>query len=170
MRHLPHPVVAFAVTPRAEDGAMPTTTTLPTHRAHSVPTHPAARRHRREVARWAFANGHPIDRDALAAIVAARSERTTGAVDLRWADDDVERVLWHSLPEWCVTHRVRPPADTATTLATYLRFLSAHRLLAPGSAGITALRRAVADHRPSVSPSRARHPATARRAPVLPIS
>jgi hypothetical protein len=149
---------------------MPTTNTLPTGRAHSVPTHPASRRHRREVARWALANGHPMDRDALAAIVAARTARATGAVDLRWVDDDVERVLWYSLPEWCVEHQVRPLADPATTLATYLRFLSAHRMLAPGSAGITALRRTVADHRPSVPRSRGRHPAAARSAPVLPIS
>jgi hypothetical protein len=149
---------------------MPTTTTASTtRRAHSVPTHPSVRRHRGQVARWALANGHLVERDALAAIVAVRTDASTGAVDMRWTAQDIGAVMWSAVPLWCSTHQVPAPSDVATTLGTYLRFLSAHRQLARGSAPIAELRRAVADHRPSQQRSRARHPAAGRTAPVLPI-
>jgi hypothetical protein len=148
---------------------MPSTTVAPTRRAHAVPTHPSVRHHRSQVARWALAHGHHVDRDALAAIVAVRADATVGTVDLRWTEHEVGRVIWHSVPTWCSTHGVRAPADVTATLTTYLRFLSTQRRLAPGSESITVLRRAVADHRPSSQRSRARHPAAGRPAPVLPI-
>jgi hypothetical protein len=148
---------------------MPTSTIAPARRAHSVPTHPAVRHHRGQVARWALANGHLIERDALAAVVAARSDLSTGTIDLCWTAEDVGRVMWSTVPMWCSTHQVHHPTDLATTTATYLRFLSAHRQLARGSDPIAALRRAVADHRPGPQRSRARHPAAGRTAPVLPI-
>ena len=68
---------------------MTTTTAVPVRRAHSVPTHPAVRQHRGQVARWALANGHLVERDALAAIVAVRADPSSGAVDLRWTAQDV---------------------------------------------------------------------------------
>lgn len=148
---------------------MTTTTAVPVRRAHSVPTHPAVRQHRGQVARWALANGHLLERDALAAIVAVRADPTSGAIDLRWTAQDIGAVMWSAVPLWCSSHQVPAPPDLATTLGTYLRYLSAYRHLARGSAPIAELRRAVADHRPSLQRSRARHPASARTAPVLPI-
>ncbi len=152
---------------------MPTMTTRPTstpvRRAHSVPAHPALRQHRAAVVRWALEHGHLVHRDALAAIIAVRSNASTGVAELRWDEQDVGRVLWSAVPLWCSTHHVPAPPDLTTTLATYLRYLSAHGQLAGGSASITVLRRTVADHRPSPLRSRARHPASGRAAPVLPI-
>ncbi len=148
---------------------MSTTTAAPSRRAHSVPAHPSVRRHRGQVARWALANGHLLERDALAAIVAVRAASSTGDIDLCWTAQDIGRVMWSAVPMWCSTHQVPSPPDLATTLATYPRYLSAHRQLTRGSAPIAELRRAVADHRPSVQRSRARHPAAGRTAPVLPI-
>ncbi len=148
---------------------MPTTTAAPPRRAHSVPTHPTARRHRGDVARWALAHGHRVERDALAALVAVRVHGGTGTVDLRWDADEIGRVMWSTVPVWCSSHGVPTPPDLATTLATYLRYLAAHRLLVAGSDTITSLRRAVSDHQPDRQRSRARHPAAGRTAPVLPI-
>lgn len=148
---------------------MPTTTVAPPRRAHSVPAHPSIRRHRGQVARWALANGHLVERDALAALVAVRADQTTGVVTTQWTAQEIGRVLWSLVPMWCAAHHVAEPRDLATTAATYLRYLSAHRLLEPGSDSITALRRSVADHRPTEQGSRARHPAAGRSAPVLPI-
>lgn len=147
---------------------MTSATTSPPRRAHSVPLPPTVRQHRSHVARWALAHGHRLERDALAALVAVRAT-ASGTIDLRWTAQDVGQVMWSAVPLWCSTHQVRHPTDVATTLATYLRYLSAHRLLARGSAPIADLRRAVADHRPSAERSRARHPAGGRTAPVLPI-
>jgi hypothetical protein len=148
---------------------MSTSTIAPARRAHSVPICPAVRHHRGQVARWALANGQLIERDALAAIVAVRADLSTGTIDLRWTADEVGRVMWSSVPMWCSTHQVRHPADLATTMAAYLRHLSAHGQLARGSDPIAVLRKAVADHRPGPQRSRARHPAAGRTAPVLPI-
>lgn len=144
-------------------------------RAHSVPTHVGLRRHRRDVARWGLAHGHPVDRDALAAIVGARAVMSDGTVSLRWTETDVRLLLWSGAGSWCLSHGVRLPADLGPTLATYLRYLSAHRLFTADSDSVSVLRRALARHDEGVrddSGARARHPAGARRAlaPVLPIS
>ena len=67
--------------------------------------------------------------------------------------------------------RVEHPEELAPSLSTYLRYLSANRLLPPGSDNTSALRRAIAEHRvPDRRRSRARHPAGAGRAPVLPLN
>ena len=149
-----------------------------TRRAHTVPTHLGIRRHRQDVARWALAHGHPVDRDALAAIVGARSIMSEGTVALRWTATDVESLLWSGVPGWSMAHGVRGPAELPSTLATYLRYLSAHRLFDRGSDAMTVLRRAVAEHDTlddgpqDRRSARSRHPAAGRRAlaPVLPIS
>ena len=137
-------------------------------RAHAVPAHPTVRRHRRQVLRWALANAHPVDRDALAVLVAVRSDPSSGRVALEWQTDQVAHVLASAAPVWCRLHRVAQPPDLTTTLSTYLRFLSANMGLAAGSDTAAALRLAVADQRPSHQRSRARHP-TSQLAPVLPI-
>lgn len=146
----------------------------PLRRAHAVPTHLGLRRHRRDVARWALAHGHPVDRDALAVVVAVRSSMGDGTVSLRWTSDDVRSLLWSAAGGWCLAHGVRLPAELTATLATYLRYLSAHRLFSADSEPMTVLRRTLAEHDGDSSrqASRARHPAGGRRrlAPVLPIA
>lgn len=148
---------------------MSTPNPLPSRRAHSVPVHPSLRRHRRQVLRWAFAHGHLVQRDALAAIVAVRGDMSTGVVQLRWSAEDIAHVLHTAVPAWCRTHGVLPPEDVATTLATYLRHLDAEGQLGAGSGSPALLRRTVADERPGPQRSRARHPSSGRPAPVLPI-
>jgi len=144
-------------------------------RAHSVPTHAGLRRHRQQVARWALEHGQPVDRDALAAIVGARSVMADGTVSVRWTESDVGTLLWSGVANWCLSHGVRLPAHVAATLATYLRYLSGHRLLSRDSDPMTVLRRAVTrldqDDEVHDGDPRSRHPASGRRAlaPVLPI-
>jgi hypothetical protein len=154
-------------------GAMAKRTPEPgSRRAHTIPTHAGLRRHRRDVARWALAHGHPADRDALAAIVGARAIMSDGTVSLRWTATDVRSMLWSGVASWCLAHGVRLPDDLAATLATYLRYLSGHRLFERDSDTMTVLRRALSHHDEDDGGSRARHPAGGRRAlaPVLPIS
>lgn len=145
--------------------------TPPTHRAHAVRTDPRLRRHRGAVAEWALAHGHVVRRDALAAIVGCRAASTNADPVLApWTADGVARLLWSGVSEWCATHGAAPPDEVPATLATYLRYLSAHKLLGPGSDNMTALRRAIAENRTGPGSSRRRHPAGGRRAPVLPIN
>lgn len=100
--------------------------------------------------------------------------RTTadGAVDRRWTVELVDRATGDAAVSWCDRHGVSVPDDLATTLATYLRYLSATRSLGPGSDPIAALRRSASITSPTRDRSRARHPAraTGSLAPVLPIS
>ena len=147
-----------------------TTTQLATRRAHTVPTHPSVRRHRRDVATWALAHGHLVHRDALAVIVATRVD-ASGTISHRWTARNVALVLWSGAHSWCDRHGAAPPPDLATTLATYLRYLSGHRLLEPGSDSPASLRRAVSEHRGPEARSRSNHPTAAprRAAPVLPL-
>ncbi len=150
---------------------MSDTTTVPAaRRAHTVPTHPSVRLHRRDVATWALAHGHVVHRDALAVIVASRVD-ATGRISFRWTARNVALVLWSGARSWCDRHGVAPPPDLAATLATYLRYVSAHRLLEPGSDSPASLRRAVAEHRGPEARSRSNHPTAGvrRTAPVLPL-
>lgn len=141
-----------------------------TRRAHSVPSHPEIRRHRSDVASWALAHGHLVHRDALAVIVATRSD-AFGNIARRWTAQGVGVVLRSGARSWCDRHGAAPPPELATTLATYLRYLSGHRMLAAGSDSAGELRRAVSEYRLPEARSRSNHPtAGARRpAPVLPL-
>jgi hypothetical protein len=144
-------------------------TTL-TRRPHTVPTAPPLRRHRGDVAEWALAHGYVLRRDALAAIVGIR--RASGdPLAAPWTAEEVARVLGPGVAEWCAAHGVDHPDELAASLSTYLRYLSATRLLPAGSDNTSALRRAIAEHRvPDRRRSRARHPAAGGRAPVLPLN
>lgn len=139
-------------------------------RAHALPAGGHLRRHRRDVARWALANGHVVRRDALAALLGAWTAGEPDRVPLRWTAGDVARVLDADVARWCLAHGVEPPDELAATLATYLRYLSAHRLFATGSDDMGTLRRAIALHRGGGRSSRDRHPAGSGRAPVLPLA
>ena len=147
-----------------------TTTLHSARRAHTVPTHPSVRRHRRDVATWALAHGHVVHRDALAVIVASRVD-SSGRISFRWTARNVALVLWSGARSWCDRHGAAPPPDLAATLATYLRYVSAHRLLDPGSDSPASLRRAVAEHRGPEARSRSNHPTAGvrRAATVLPL-
>lgn len=140
-------------------------------RAHTVVQPPGLRQHRREVARWALAHGHRVDRDALAVLTGLRAT-PHGSVDRRWTVELIDRATGDAAVSWCDRHGVVVPHDLATTLATYLRHLSATRSLGRGSDPIATLRRAVSVTPPTRGCSRARHPAQGPGglAPVLPIS
>lgn len=147
------------------------TPTLVLRRPSSVPAGPSLRRHRGDVAQWALAHGYVLRRDALAALVGVRAGASGDPLSAPWTAAEVGRLMWSGVGEWCEQHGVSPPDELAATLATYLRYLSAHRLLPPGSDDVGSLRRAIAEHRTGArGASRARHPASAGRAPVLPIS
>ena len=144
-------------------------------RAHAVPVPAAVLAHRRAVARWALSSGRAAHRDALAAIVAARAHSSTGlglpGTATVWTVEDIGTLLWVELAEWCQDAEVELPEQhhVAATLDTYLRFLSAHRLLASGSDPVAALRRAIADYGGGRSRS---HPSmrSMRTAPVVPLA
>jgi hypothetical protein len=153
-----------------------TTAPSPTLRAHEVPAPADQRAHRRDVIRWALAHGRPVHRDALAALVGARAQALgpgDGAVGQAsvWTGADLGALLWVGVSDWTAAHGADLPdgADVSATLSTYLRFLSAHRLLARGSDPVADLRRAVTEYGGSARSSR--HPSMARRpAPVLPLA
>jgi hypothetical protein len=154
---------------------MSTTTTAPAaHRAHTVPVPAPVLAHRRAVARWALSSGRPAHRDALAAIVATRAGSGDAArpdEPTVWTVEDIGTLLWIELAEWCRAAEVELPEQhhVAATLDTYLRFLSAHRLLARGSDPVAAMRRAIADYGGGRSRS---HPSMRARlaAPVVPLA
>lgn len=155
----------------------------PTLRAHEVTVVGADRTHRRDVIRWALSHGRPVHRDALAALIGSRSQALAGpgataagpdaARASVWSATDVGAMLWVGVADWCGTHGARlPPAEqVTTTLLTYLRFLSAHKLLARGSDPVAELRRAVGEYGGTSGRSR-RHPSMGARpnAPVLPLA
>lgn len=144
-------------------------------RAHAVPAPPVVRAHRRDVARWALASGRGAQRDALAAIVGARTSsmeypsEVTGTTV--WTAAQISALLWTGVADWCESTAVGVPAplDIASTLDTYLQYLSANRLIAHGSDPVASLRRAIVDQDP---PRSSRHPAVglSRVAPVVPIA
>ena len=151
----------------------------PVIRANQAVVPGQQRAHRRAVIRWALSNGGPVHRDALAALVGARAQ-ASGAGELRpavWSGPDVGALLWVGVSDWCADAGVVLPeaGQVAVTLATWLRFLSAHQLLAPGSDSVVALRRAVTEYggTPARSSSRpAIHPSMGHSAvgPVLPLA
>jgi hypothetical protein len=159
------------------------TTSAPTltFRAHEVVVPSHQRTHRRAVIRWALANGRAVHRDALAALIGARSDAVpanqTEQTDPAghppiWTGPDIGALLWVGVADWCADRGAEvPDADhVATTLSTYLRFLSAHRLLARGSDPVAALRRAVTEY--GGTTRSAAHPSMRQRsvAPVLPLA
>lgn len=166
----------MAVTPRCQAGDMSSAAAPPDAvRAHSAPAPPAVRAHRREVAAWALANGRPIGRDALAAIVGARctelADPESIAMPSVWTAEQIGGLLWHGVADWCDGTAVElpDPDRVADTLDTYLRHLSASRLLAPGSDPVAGMRRAIVEYggrRTAEHPSRRRRPV----APVVPIA
>lgn len=152
-----------------------TTVTPSLPRAHSVPVPSLQRVHRQRVARWALASGRPANRDALAAIVAARAASMSDPEAIEsatvWTAAGIGSMLWTDVADWCDAVAAEVPAacHVTDTLDTYLRHLSAGRLIAPGSDPVAALRRAIVDYGGRRS---GRHPSQRPRAlaPIVPIA
>lgn len=151
-------------------------------RAHSVRVGPVRIRHRRDVARWALERRHPLSRDALAVIVATRAILPDGSICARWGVEEVDSFLMWGVTNWCRARGAEVPSDVAPTLDTYLRYLSANKLLDQRSDRLNLLRRAVAENAAELraaerdlarsAAGRSAHPSRgprARLAPVLPI-
>jgi hypothetical protein len=130
--------------------------------------HPVAVRHRRDVARWALEHGHRVGRDALAVIVALRTDPVLGTLELSWSARQVDATVRVHADRWCSLHGAEPPPELPRTLAAYLRYLSSARLLGPGSDAPAELRRAVGELVDNPHATRERHPSR-WRAPVLPL-
>ncbi|MBU6215956.1 MAG: hypothetical protein KGR17_05070 [Acidobacteria bacterium] len=150
-----------------------TSSSASVRRAHAVPVSHHLRSRRREVAAWSLAQGTPVDRDALAAVLGSIDGRAPSTAPERWTTGRIAGLLWEGVLGWCRANGVGPPPPTVvrSTLVTYLRFLAAHQLLAPGSDRPAQLRRAVAEHGRTRGES-ARSQVGRRRtpAPVTPIA
>lgn len=127
----------------------PRTPPSPPRRAHAVDCPAELLVRRRAVVRWALRRGTPLQRDALAAVIGARARSGAGADPGDgtecWATEDVTALLWLWIEEWCHAHGAVVPVreHVLQSLESYLRYLAAQRLLAPGSDAPAALRRAV---------------------------
>jgi len=149
----------------------------PTRRASTVRTAANLRRHRAAVVRWALAHGHPVDRDSLAVIIDAASVPTPGQVGLHWTSQQVNALLSEGCTSWCACRGVQYPDGISRSLTTYLRYLSAHRLLDADSDTMTDLKRTVAAFdkchllNQNQKGAKARHPTSQKQflAPVLPL-
>jgi hypothetical protein len=122
-----------------------TPTTAPARRV--VPLPAELRRHRNEAARWALANGRPLQLDAVTVILAVRrfEAEEEGAPFTRWTTRNLVGFLWGSAIGWCETHDVEVPAGLTESLWTYLSFLGAEGALAPGSSSLAQLREVLVD-------------------------
>jgi len=145
---------------------MPRRPVSPTHRrAHAVPVSHQLRSHRRHVAAWSLAQGRPVDRDALAAVLNCGADHSRPDSPNRWTTDRVAGLLWEGVLGWCRSHGVAPPppADVRNTLLTYLRYLGAHQLFAPGSDRPRALRDVADSVLTAGEQHPSRHPAAVAR-------
>lgn len=99
------------------------------------------RHHRCEVARWALANGRPLNIDAITVILAARHAEAAieRRAPTRWTTRTVLTFFFGSVEQWCTEAGVRLPDHLGESLHTYLLFLDAHGSLAKGSSTITEL-------------------------------
>lgn len=146
-----------------------TTPVLP----HALRVAPVRVRHRREVIRWALARRHPVNRDALASIIATRVIDADGSISTLWSVDDVDSLLMWGIDNWCRARGAAVPQHIASTLDSYLLYLSANNVLDDRSDPLASLRRAVSESGVAESRSdRTGHPSLLvqqRLAPVLPI-
>ena len=132
--------------------------------SQAIVLEPTLRRHRCEVARFALAEGLPLNIDAITVILAAKQveSATEKRPFTRWTQRGLVAFLWGTATEWCAAHGVELPPTTAESLWTYLTFLFEHRELASGSARLTALREALCETADVNREGRALRP-TARR-------
>lgn len=112
---------------------------MPT-RADLVPLHaavaPVRARHRgllRELRTWALANGHAIDGDVAALVLAAAETQGDGDALGRWTRPRVYDTLWAGLTNWCSLHSCLHPDGEPETMWVYLHFVAATGRLGAGS-------------------------------------
>ena len=149
---------------------MTTSTHAPLRRAHAVAVPRAQLSHRRDVVRWALSHGLPLNRDALAAIVDDHASHDGGGsfhpsgppVGLCWTLEDTAAALDVS-DTWCESVGARTPGDVPRTLLTYLRYLGANHLFAPGSDRPRALRDVASAVLVAGEQDQSRHPAAVAR-------
>lgn len=103
---------------------------------------PAASELRLATTRWALANGHRVDYDALSVILAVMDDHSGSSVR-RWTEDDIWRLWWIDIGAWCGARGVATPDGLATTLLTLLAHLDATRGFAPGSTSRAELEQAM---------------------------
>ncbi|MCB1256019.1 MAG: hypothetical protein KDB26_02890, partial [Microthrixaceae bacterium] len=108
-------------------------------RACRIPTSSIRDRHRKDVARWALANGQPLTRDALAVIIGTREITAEATIDTTWTIDSVTGLLTWQAGSWCGRHRVPVPEGLGESLSSYVRYLSRNRLLGTGSNTVSQL-------------------------------
>jgi hypothetical protein len=103
---------------------------------------PVLTRHRRAVARWALAQGRPLNLDAVTVILAVREFEADAdrAPFTRWTTQGLVGFLWGSAISWCESREIEVPVGLNESLWTYLSYLAAERELASGSASLAALR------------------------------
>lgn len=99
-----------------------------------------------DVARWALANGHPLQRDCLAVIIGTRELNQDGTICTRWNYETVDSFLTLQAGPWCSMHRVRFPDQLTESLRTYLHYLERTRLLGDLSDGLEDLLDSVTDN------------------------
>ena len=109
---------------------------------HTVHLDAVLREHRTEVARWALAQGRPLNLDAITVILAVRQfeAETDRAPFTRWTTRGMVGFLWGSATTWCETIGVDLPPSLNESLWTYLSYLHAAHELASGSAPLNQLR------------------------------
>jgi hypothetical protein len=86
-----------------------------------LPLHSHGQRLRCDVARWALAQGHVANLDALTLIIFGRSQVAAAT----WSTADISTFLLIDAPETCRSHHVELPSATSESLWTYLSFLDA---------------------------------------------
>lgn len=113
----------------------------------AAPLEPTLRALRCEAARWALATGRPLNLDAVTVILGAR--HAEAMVERRpfnrWTTNSVLTFLFGTADDWCAEHGVAPPTHLGESLLTYVTFLDAVGVLAPGSATIRQLTNTIAD-------------------------
>ena len=109
---------------------------------HAVHLSPTLAHHRRAVARWALAQGRPLNLDAVTVILAVREFEAEAdrAPFTRWTTQGLVGFLWGSAISWCESRDVEVPSGLTESLWTYLSYLASERELAAGSASLAALR------------------------------
>jgi hypothetical protein len=102
---------------------------------------------RREVARWALAEGQPLNLDALTVILAARHHEALveGRPFNRWTANSVLTFLFGTADDWCDRHGVARQQHLGESLLTYVNFLHTSGVLSSGSSPIRQLRGTISD-------------------------
>ena len=138
----------------------------------SVPLPEDLRQHRCDVARYALAEGLPLNLDAITVVLAAKQfeSSTDRRPFTRWTSTHLMGFLWGTVVDWCRLTDVAVPPSTAESLWTYLTFLFEQGELASGSSRLSDLREVLVEHTNLSRAGRAAHPSSrSRRAQVVPL-